>query len=48
MICLLIYFLLCVVLQDKPHTVGDGPRHKDPMSVSPGTRIVNGNHPRSG
>uniref|UniRef100_A0A2N9HL25 mitogen-activated protein kinase kinase kinase n=1 Tax=Fagus sylvatica TaxID=28930 RepID=A0A2N9HL25_FAGSY len=35
-------------LIDKPHTVGDGPRHKDPMSVSPGTRIVNGNHPRSG
>ncbi|KAL0017315.1 hypothetical protein SO802_004384 [Lithocarpus litseifolius] len=34
-------------LTEKPHTVGDGTRHKDQMSFSPGTQIVNGKRPCS-
>nr|POF12192.1 mitogen-activated protein kinase kinase kinase 3 [Quercus suber] len=34
-------------LTEKPHTVGDGTWHKDQMSFSPGTQIVNGKRPCS-
>ncbi|KAM4129580.1 hypothetical protein ACJW30_01G034100 [Castanea mollissima] len=34
-------------LTEKPHTVGDNTRHKDQMSFSPGTQIVNGKRPCS-
>ena len=43
----MLFVVLCVLLQEKPHTVGDGPRHKDQMSFSPGTQIVNGKRPCS-
>ncbi|KAM4121829.1 hypothetical protein ACB094_01G035200 [Castanea mollissima] len=34
-------------LKEKRHTVGDNTRHKDQMSFSPGTQIVNGKRPCS-
>lgn len=41
------FVVLCALLQEKPQTVGDGTWHKDQMSFSPGTPIVNGKRPCS-